>query len=76
MPVFIGRLPDSGAVRSVRRRVHWVRLPPDAVGVWSEVLRRDPSQRDALMYLRMVRGAEGASDETRDETSPSPRSEG
>jgi tetratricopeptide (TPR) repeat protein len=33
---------------------------PDAVGLWSEVLRLDPSQRDALMYLRMVRGPEAA----------------
>jgi tetratricopeptide (TPR) repeat protein len=31
---------------------------PDAVGLWSEVLRHDPSQSDALMYLRMVRGPE------------------
>jgi tetratricopeptide (TPR) repeat protein len=42
---------------------------PDAVGLWSEVLRHDPSQRDALMYLRMVRGGEAA-----EEPNPSPQS--
>ena len=39
---------------------------PDALGLWNEVLRRDPSQRDALMYIRMVRGSE-----KRDESSTS-----
>jgi tetratricopeptide (TPR) repeat protein len=41
---------------------------PDAVAVWSEVLRRDPSQRDALMYLRLVRGAEAERSETPERT--------
>jgi tetratricopeptide (TPR) repeat protein len=36
---------------------------PDAVGVWSEVLRLDPSQRDALMYIRMVRGSEASEED-------------
>ncbi len=31
---------------------------PDALGLWNEVLRHDPSQRDALMYIRLVRGLE------------------
>ena len=31
---------------------------PDALGLWNEVLRRDPSQRDALMYIRMVAGSD------------------
>jgi len=33
---------------------------PDALAIWNEVLRRDPAQRDALMYVRLVRGAEAA----------------
>ena len=36
---------------------------PEAVELWNEVLRRDPSERDALMYLRMVQGSEKAKQE-------------
>ncbi len=62
---------------------------PDALELWSEVLRRDSSQRDARMYLRMVRGAEtemvrgaetemvrGAETEREETSSESPQSEG
>lgn len=41
---------------------------PEAVGLWSEVLRRDPSERDALMYLRMVQGSERSKREAAPQT--------
>jgi tetratricopeptide (TPR) repeat protein len=45
---------------------------PDALGLWNEVLRRDPSQRDALMYIRMVSGAASARSSATQDPAPSP----